>query len=220
MVELADLPSLYERRREILGERAQTVAYLRDRGGEPLIELLKTGKTHRFHDACFDSSVLQMSFVPGGRVEAKLGELLQVPRAQLHPENLRVGMYEGLCRRSEWMTSGWSLNFAQQLSFVDKPIKKASMLAYETLMMRSEPVRAIDMAEHPWMLMSLQSLTLAFLARLEAYGRIEGRYLNSGLFADWARLAHLCPTMVENDLLIAEASVLYDRRGDLIGADA
>jgi hypothetical protein len=69
------------------------------------------------------------------------------------------------------------------------------------------------------MLMSLESLTLAFLARLEAHGRIGGQYLNSGLLADWARLAQLCPTMVANDLLIAEALILYDRRGDLIGED-
>lgn len=220
MVELADLPSLYERRMQVPAERAQTLAYLRDRGGEPLIELLKTGKTNRFHDACFDSSVLEMSFMPGGRIEAKLVELLQVPRPQLHPENLRVGVYEGLCRRSQWLTSGWSLNFAQQLSFVDKPIQKASGLAHETLVMRDDRIRGVDTVEYPWMLMSLQSLTLAFLARLEAYGRIEGRYLNSGLLKDWALLAHLCPTMVANDLLIAEAVVLFDRRGDLIGENA
>jgi hypothetical protein len=32
MVELADLPSLYHRRREVRAERAETLAYLRDRG--------------------------------------------------------------------------------------------------------------------------------------------------------------------------------------------
>lgn len=53
----------------------------------------------------------------------------------------------------------------------------------------------------------------------EAYKRIEARYLNSGLLRNWARMAQLCPTMVANDLLIAEAAVLYDRRGDLIGEE-
>lgn len=67
--------------------------------------------------------------------------------------------------------------------------------------------------------MSVQSLTLAFLARLEAHGRIGGEYLNTGLLAEWANLAQLCPTMVANDLLIAEALVLHDRRGDLTGED-
>lgn len=219
MVELADLPSLYHRRHKVPAERAETLAYLRDRGGEVLTELLSTGKTARFHDTCLDSAVLELSFVPGNRIEAKLREIQQVPRAQLDHQNLRAGVYEGLCRRAEWMRSGWSANFEQQLSMVLTPIKRASMLAHETITMRIDRLRGIDLAEHPWMLMSVHSLTLAFLARLEAHGRIAGRYLNSGLLRNWAQLAQLCPTMSANDLLIAEAAVLYDRRGDLIGED-
>ncbi|CAJ1501171.1 hypothetical protein [[Mycobacterium] burgundiense] len=219
MVELADLPSLYNRRDEVRVERAETLAYLQDRGGAVLTELLQTGKATRFHDASFDTRVMEMSFVPRNRVEAKLREIQQVPRAQLHPENLRVGVYEALCRRTEWMSSAWSPNFAQQAVFVVNPIKRASPLAHEAITLRIDRLRGIDVSENPWMLMSVESLTLAFLARLEAYRRIEGRYLNSGLLRDWARLAHLCPTMVANDLLIAEAVVLYDRRGDLTGED-
>ncbi|MFW3123671.1 hypothetical protein MMAG44476_38438 [Mycolicibacterium mageritense DSM 44476 = CIP 104973] len=219
MVELADLPSLYHRRNEVPKERAETLAYLRDRGGEALTELLRTGKTNRCHDACFDSAVLELSFVPGSRIETKLREIQQVPHAQLDFDNLRAGVYEGLCRRSEWLASGWSKNFEQQMSLVLKPISRASMLAHETIMMRIDRLKGIDSSEHPWMLMSVQSLTLAFLARLEAYKRIEARYLNSGLLRNWARMAQLCPTMVANDLLIAEAAVLYDRRGDLIGEE-
>lgn len=220
MVELADLPSLHHRRHKVPAERAETLAYLRDRGGEPLTELLRTGKTAKFHDTCFDSSVLELSFVPGNRIESKLHEIQQVPHAQLDHANLRSGIYEGLCRRAQWGAFGWSSNFEQQLSMVVTPIKRASRLAHETITMRLDGVRGIDTVEHPWMLMSAQSLTLAFLARLEAYGRIEGRYLNSGLLRDWAQMAKFCPTMVANDLLIAEAIVLYDRRGDLIGEDA
>ena len=220
MVELADLPSLYHRRDTVPAERAETLAYLRDRGGEPLTELLRTGKTAKFHDTCFDASVLELSFVASSRIESKLAEIQQVPHAQLDHANLRAGVYEGLCRRAQWGAFGWSSNFEQQLSMVQTPIKRASRLAHETITMRVDRVRGIDTAEHPWMLMSAQSLTLAFLARLEAYGRIEGRYLNSGLLKDWAQMAKFCPTMVANDLLIAEAVVLYDRRGDLIGEDA
>ncbi|MDV3125282.1 hypothetical protein M1247_10200 [Mycobacterium sp. 21AC1] len=219
MVELADLPSLYNRRHEVSAERAETLAYLGDRGGEPLTELLRTGKTRRFHNTCFDSTVLEMSFVPRNRVESKLHEIQQIPRAQLHHDNLRAGIYEALCRRTEWVTSGWSPNFEKQASLVLNPMRRASMLAHETITMRVDRLKGIDTAAHPWMLMSAQSLTLSFLARLEAYGRIEGRYLNSGLLRDWSRMAQLCPTLVANDLLIAEAAVLYDRRGDLIGED-
>ena len=193
------------------------IAYLRDRGGEPLIELLKAGKSACINGACFDANVFAMNSVPGTQVEAKLREIQLVPRAQLHPDTLRSAVYEAFCRRSEWIESGWSYNFAQQTAFVVSPIKRASMRAYESIVMRSDRIREIDLSEHPWMLMSVQSLTLAFLARLEAYGRIGGQYLNTGLLAEWASLAQLCPTMVANDLLIAEALVLHDRRGDLIG---
>ncbi len=219
MVELADLPSLYQRRLEVSAERAETLAYLSDRGGEPLTELLRTGKTGRFHETCFDSAVLEMSLVPGALIESKLREIQQIPRAQLHHDNLRAGLYEALCRRTEWMASGWSTNFEKQASLVLNPMRRASMLAHETIMVRIDRLKGIDTAEYPWMLMSVQSLTLSFLARLEAHGRIEARYLNSGLLRDWSRMAQLCPTMVANDLLIAEAAVLYDRRGDLIGED-
>jgi len=217
MVELADLPSLYHRRDEVPEERAETLAYLGDRGGGPLIELLRTGESSRLVDASIDRTIFQTSTIGTVQVEEKLREIKQVPRPQLDPTNLRAGVYEGLCRRSEWLRSGWSLNLAQQLDLVLTPIKRSSDRAYKMIRARRELVRGIDWDEHPWILMSVQSLTLAFLARLEAYGRINGTYLNSGLLRDWASMAQLCPTMVANDLLIAEAVVLYDRRGDLVG---
>ncbi|WP_231991905.1 hypothetical protein [Mycobacterium sp. ACS4331] len=219
MVELADLRSLFIRRNEVAAERSETLAYLRERGGAVLIELLQTGRTTRSREASFDSRVLEMSVVPVNRVEAKLKEIQQVPRAQLDSDSLRVGVYEALCRRTEWMSSGWSPNFAKQTALVVNPIKHASLRAHEAITLRIDRLQGIDLSERPWMLMSVESLTLAFLARLEAHRRIEGRYLNSGLLGDWARLAQLCPTMVANDLLIAEAVVLYQRHGDLTGED-
>jgi len=219
MVEISDLPSLYQRRNEARAERSETLAYLRDRGGEPLMELLRTGKSACLHTPCFDANVFAMSSLPSGPLETRLREIQAVPRAQLHPDTLRAAVYEAFGRRSEWIARGWSFNFEQQTSLVISPIKRASIIAYENIVMRSDRIRGIEVTEHPWMLMSVQSLTLAFLARLEAYGRIGGQYLNTGLLAEWATLAQLCPTMVANDLLIAEALISHDRRGDLIGED-
>lgn len=65
--------------------------------------------------------------------------------------------------------------------------------------------------------MSLQSLILAVLARLEAHGRINGQYLNSGMLAAWARMAQLCPQLVAADILIAEALVVHTGLGNLVG---
>ena len=80
-------------------------------------------------------------------------------------------------------------------------------------------MKGIDAVNDPWMLMSVHSLTLASLARLEACGRINGTYLNKGLVGQWARMAALCPTMVSTDLLMAEALILHDRKGNLIGEE-
>ena len=220
MVELADLPSLYKRRHEVREERAETLAYLRDRGGTNLMDLLRTGKDAAAFHACFDQNVFAMTAVPHAQVEAKLASIEKVPRPQLHPESMRIGVYEAFCGRSEWLSSGWSKNYAAQTSAVLTPIRRASQRAYQAIDVRLERVNKIDASEHPWILMSAQSLTLALLARLEAHERIGGQYLNRGLLGDWATMALLCPTMVANDLLIAEALVLYDRRGDLTGEDA
>lgn len=220
MLELADLVSLHRRQHEVRAERAETLAYLWDRAGQPLMELLRTGKSASIDDACFDAKVFAMTGVPGNQVEAKLREVQLAPRAQLHPETMRIAVYEAFCRRTEWIASGWTPNFAKQASCVVNPIKRASPRAHEAIIMRSDRVGKIDISENPWMLMSVQSLTLALLARLEAHGRIGGQYLNSGLLGDWARMAQLCPSMVANDLLIAEALVLHDRRGDLTGGDS
>ncbi|WP_234897814.1 hypothetical protein [Mycolicibacterium vanbaalenii] len=217
MVELADLPSLFHRRDEVREERKQTLAYLRDRGGLPLIDLLRTGMNSHADWACFDDNVYRWTRVDGAQIEAKLQEIQQVPRAQLHPESLRAGVYEAFCRRREWVSTGWSTNYAQQLSFVVNPIKKVSRPSYEAVAARCERVRRIDHTENPWILMSVESLTLALLARLEAHGRIGGQYLNRGLLVDWARLAQLCPVMVSNDILIAEALILHERRVDFVG---
>lgn len=217
MVELADLPSLYARREEVRDERAQTLAYLRDRGGAPLMDLLSSGKNDKAYKACFDKYVIGWTEVPGATIEEKLREVQRIPLAQLHPDNLRAGVYEAFCRRSEWLRSGWNLNFAKQTDLVISPVRRASRLAYEAIRTRTESVLGIDASEHPWIRMSVQSLTLALLARLEAYGRIDGRYLDRGLLWTWARMAQLCPTMIANDILIAEALVIFDRRGDLTG---
>lgn len=219
MVELADLPSLAARRNEVPEERAETLAYLRDRGGTLLMELLRTGKAERLDDAAFDQNVLTMTSVPLAALDSKLSDIQAIPRAQLHPDSLRLAVYEAFRRRADWMKTGWSTGFAQQADLVLTPIKRTSGHVHELICMRRDRLKGVDVAEHPWMLMSQQSLTFAFLARLEAYGRISGQYLNSGLLGQWARLAELCPTMVANDLLIAEAAVIHLRRGDLTGED-
>ncbi len=217
IVEMSDLPSLYVRRREVRWERAETLGYLRNKGGDLLVELLESGKADGLHEGCYDKNVFAMSAMPSEQVEAILREITLVPGPLLHPDTRFSAAFQAFCQRDEWSSRGWSEGFAAQTSFVLGPIKRASQLAYNAIKIRSDRLAGIDVSANPWMLMSLQSLTLAVLARLEAHGRVSGQYLNSGMLMSWTKLAQLCPNLVATDLLLAEALVIHDLRGNLVG---
>lgn len=217
MVEMSDLPSLYTRRHKVRWERAETLGYLTNKGGGMLMELLQTGKADGLNEGCFDKSVLAMSAMSPDQVDAILREIALVPGPLLHAHTRFTAAFQAFCQRMEWSADGWSESFAAQTSFVIGPIKRTSQLAYDAIKIRSDRLTGIDIAANPWMLMSLQSLTLAVLARLEAHGRIGGQYLNTGMLLGWTRLAQLCPNLVGTDLLLAEALVIHDIRGNLVG---
>jgi hypothetical protein len=220
MVEISDLPSLYRRMSAVAEERAETLAYLRDKGGDLLIDALSSGKAARLTEGCFDTNVFRLDAMPSEQIEELLVGLRLVPGALLDPDTRVAGNVEAFRQRSKWMQEGWSQIFETQTAFSLSPLKRACPTAYEVIAAREEAIKGVSVRAHPWMLMSEQSLTLALLARLEAHGRIEGQYLNSGMVDAWARLACLCPRLVATDLLIAECLVMHDRRGDLTGGDS
>ena len=67
------------------------------------------------------------------------------------------------------------------------------------------------------MFLSLQSLTFAVLARLEAYGVIDSQYLTGSVLSAWQTMARLFPRLVASDILLAEALVVHSIHGDLTG---
>jgi hypothetical protein len=216
MNELADLPILVHKRTEAPDEWNETFAYLAEKGGTPLINILRTGRTAIAADAAFDGTVFAMASAPVGKVIATVRERSLVPRPLLEYDTRRLGAYAAFLERRAWLESGWSKNFAARLDMALTPIKRAAASAHGAITLRLERLKGIDVEAHPWMLMSVQSLTLAFLARLEACGRLDGSYLDTGLLTVWTRLAELCPTMVATDLLMAEALTLFERKGNLI----
>lgn len=98
-------------------------------------------------------------------------------------------------------------------------VRQSSKAIYNVISSRSEALDGVDTVTHPWMLLSMQSLTLAALARLDAHGMLAYSPLTTGLMEAWARMAWLCPKLVMTDLLIAEALVTYAHYGDLIGVE-
>ncbi|PRC49715.1 hypothetical protein C6A85_73310, partial [Mycobacterium sp. ITM-2017-0098] len=114
-----------------------------------------------FTDACFDETIFAMASAPVAEVIQTVRDRARLPRPLLDRERRRIGCYEAFLQRYAWMDSGWSVNFATQLEFVVKPIKKASSAASEAIMARAARLEGIDLDSHPWMLMSVHSLTLA-----------------------------------------------------------
>jgi hypothetical protein len=219
MNELADLPILVHKRTDAPDEWKETIAYLADKGGMPLMNILRTGRAAIAADAAFDGTVFAMASAPVGKVIATVRERSLVPRPLLEYDTRRLGAYAAFLERRAWLDSGWSKNFAAQLDMALTPIKRASATAHAAIALRLERLKGIDIEAHPWMLMSVQSLTLAFLARLEACNRLDGSYLDTGLLTVWTRLAELCPTMVATDLLMAEGLTLFERKGNLVGGE-
>lgn len=219
MNELADLPILVHRRKDAPEEWKETLAYLTDKGGAPLMNILRSGRTAVAVEAAFDERVFAMASAPVGKVVAAVRERSLVPRPLLEYDTRRLGAYAAFLERRAWLESGWSKNFAVQLDMVLTPIKRASAMAHDAITMRRDRVKSVDLETDPWMLMSVHSLTLAFLARLEACGRVDGSYLDTGLLTVWSRFAELCPSMVATDLLMAEALTLFERKGNLIGGE-
>jgi hypothetical protein len=215
MVEISDLPSLHRRKDQVREERAETLAYLRDKGGDLLIDTLATGKAASLSEGCFDSNVFRLDALPASQVDELLVGLRLVPGALLDADTRVAGNVEAFHQRGAWMRAGWSNSFAAQTSFALTPIKRACPDAYEVIRARNEALHGVPTEQHPWMFMSVQSLTLAVLARLEAHDRITGQYLNSRMLSAWAALAQLCPRLVATDLLIAEALTVHFCRGDL-----
>lgn len=220
MVEMSDLPALRRNNEENRAERAATLAYLKDKGGKQLVETLRSGKFDYIREGSFGKNVAAMNSMPGGQIAALLDGLRLVPGALLDSDTRLAASVEAFRIRTEWMSHGWSDATAAQISFVMTPIRRACPRAYEAIALRNVMLDGIDTKHLPWMLITLQSLTLALVARLEAHGRIAGQYLNSGMLSTWTRLAELCPRLVATDLLFAEALVVHYRYGDLIGDES
>lgn len=217
MIEIADLPTLYRDRHERGAERTETLAYLHEKGGDVLVEILRTGKTRHFREGAFGQNAVAMDSWPPAQVDAALEALRLVPGALLDADTRVAASIEAFRHRSAWVDTGCLESFAAQTAFAMAPIRRACPVAAEAITVRNDALNGVDTHRHPWALVTLQSLTLAVLARLEAHGRIGGQYLNSGMLETWTRLAALCPRLVATDLLIAEALIVYHRCGDLIG---
>lgn len=217
MVEIADLPSLYARREYVSQERAQTLDYLEDKGGAVLMEALRKGKSNDLYWGVFDKGTMLFDKMPETQVEAMIEYARLVPGALLDEDTRVSSAIDAFHARQQWTKSGWSPAFGSATLRTLEVIKRTRGQIYREITARSENLHSVDTTMHRWMLLSLQSLTLAVLARLHAHGMLRHEPLTADFDEGWATMARLCPALVMTDLLIAEAIVTHARHGDLIG---
>ncbi|QXQ15029.1 hypothetical protein [Skermania piniformis] len=219
MVEMADLPSLYRRRDQVAAERADTLAYLADKGGDLLLEVLRVGKARELHQGIFDAQVVALDRLPHAQIDALVSQLRLVPGAYLDLDTRVIANLEAFGRRADWVRTGWSGDFAAATAGALGDIRGADRRCYDVIRARNEVLAGVDPGEYPWTLLSVQSATLAMSARLRAHGIIRHPPLPAELTEPWNCMAEVAPRLVLTDLLIAEAFVTHVQHGDLTGAD-
>ena len=149
MVEIADLPSLYTRQMEVADERAETVAYLADKGGDLLIDVLRFGKAEELSQGLFDKSVECFASLPATQVEQIIECCRLVPGALLDVDT-RVGSnIDAFHRRADWMRFGWSDGFVTTTSYTLRAIKQCAPKAYRAIETRSDALAKVEHSYPP-----------------------------------------------------------------------
>lgn len=220
MVEISDLPSLNARRAQVAGERAETLAYLENQGGSTLMELLRSGRMRDPRSGVFDRSVLAVDAMRAEQVEELFEHFRLVPGPLLDLDTRTSATVDAFHRRSAWSQDPACAELAGHVSRALRQVKAVAPVPYDFIQARNEALHGVDVVEHPWMLLSMQSLTLAAVARLDARGEFEYSPMTADMRTAWARMAEYFPAMVATDLLIADAVASYLAHDDLIGEPA
>ncbi|WP_405135705.1 hypothetical protein [Nocardia sp. NBC_01388] len=218
LVEIANLPMLRRRRTEMPTTWGQTIGFLENQGGEWLLDLLG-GRSGDPRVGVFDRNVERVHAFPAEQVDAMFEAFRLVPGALLDVDMRTSATIEAFHMRGQWVCDPAREVLTSGMRLALNRIRQTAPLLYDTVKARNEVLDGVDVGEHPWMLLSLQSLTMAALARLDARGRFDTPPITPEMRESWARMADLCPSMVATDLLIADAIATFVTNGDLIGDD-
>lgn len=220
MVEIADLPALRQKGISVATERAETLAYLRTQGGDDLIALLRTGKMLDARAGVFSEADLAYDAMSDAQVEMIFEHARLVPGPLLDPDTRTSAAFDVFHDRAKWTADPVCRELSSHVNRALAAVKKVSPAMYDAIRARDEGLAGVDTVEHPWMLLSVQSLTLAAVARLESRGEFDYPPMTADMRQAWAVLAEYFPALVASDLLIAEALAAHLTDGDLIGESA
>ncbi len=205
LLTLAELPGA--------ADPGAALAALRERAGEPIIDLLTRGTVRDPRIGVMDGSSLMIAAMPPEQIDAIFGHSMLVPGALLDIDTRVTALVGAFSRRGEWVDAPEVRSLQGHCQAVLSKIKKSSRAVYDLVAARNEALDGIAVAElgkNPWLLLSVQSLVLAAVARLDARGLSKSPLFVADMLPGWGRMAQLFPDMVAADVLIADAVTAYE----------
>lgn len=213
MSALADLPYLSGDP----NSRVDVLASARREGGPGLYETMQTGIDPALGSGLFDAGTLAMDRMDEVQVEAIFEAAKIVPGALLDSDSRVVAASEAFAVRMQWASSTDCRLLNSFAAAQLRSIKRVNRHFYDQISIRSEALDGVDSDAHPWLLMPTASLTVAFLARIQAHELTRIKVFDNEVHRAWAHLAKLCPKFVLSDLLCAEAMIIHSKHGNLLG---
>ncbi|MCK0093733.1 hypothetical protein MWU77_23465 [Rhodococcus sp. F64268] len=214
MVEIADLPSLFVRRHDVVEERSETLRYLAKHGGTELLTVLLSGQLpatgRQRHEIISDIVRLGDEALERFAVLAR-----SVPSALLSPESIWSAYLEAFDAREAWLGIDSPSGLLADARHLAKDLAGTWSHLDAAVNERLDIVAAVFDEGNQWTAIPAFTFVVAALARLEAHGLVSDA-LSPGMVETWGRLAARCPNLVTTDLLLAEAVVTRHQHGDLL----
>ncbi|MFZ2238049.1 MAG: hypothetical protein WAV90_00740 [Gordonia amarae] len=220
MFEISDLLSLARRAPKVAVERAETIAYLRKHGGESLMELLRSGTLSKPKEGIFDAGSVHLDALSVEQTDAIREEFRLVPGAELDSDNRTSAILYVFTRRQLWVSDPLHSAWPKLIEDPLRQLEAVSPVLHSAVCRRIDSLGDADTTQHPWLMLSVYSLTCAAVARLAARGEFEESPMTPELRRAWVAMAQVFPNLVAVDLLMAEAYVTYLTDGNLIGETA
>ncbi len=191
--------------------RAELVNY----GGEQLLNLL-AGDPHCACSDVFDADTVPLHFMPDEQFAALKQACEIVPAALLDGDTRRSAVFEAFAQRRRWQGEPAQAMMTVQSAELMPVLRRTSAVLYDAVKARNDMLTGADTTQFPWLLVSMQSLLFAAVARLSARSMIRGWSMPAPMRESWSRLAQLCPALVCADILIADALASYALHHDLV----
>ncbi len=214
LVGIADLPYFAVQRQDHV-PGAELRADLANYGGEQLLDLL-AGDARCAYSDIFDADTVPLHFMPDDQFAALKQACEIVPAALLDADTRRSAVFEAFAQRRCWQDDPARVAMTVQSAELMPVLRRSSPSIYDVVKARNEVLTGADTTRFPWLLVSMQSLLFAAMARLSARSMIRGWSMPAPMRESWARLAELCPALVCTDVLIADALASYALHHDLV----